>query len=123
MNNFASTYRRDSVLSMNSQQILLELYKVLLFRLEQAEEHLRLGNRAKTGTAISDALAIVSALSESLDRGSEARAVPLLDTLYQTVSSWLLEANLHQDARRIESSHRILATLKQGWDEAVLQNS
>ena len=123
MNHFADTYRRDSVLSMNSQQILLELYKVLLLRLEQAEEHLRVGNRAKTGSAISEALAIVSALSESLDRGSEARAVPLLDTLYRTVSDWLLEANLRQDASRIESSHRVLAVLKRGWDEAVLQTA
>jgi flagellar protein FliS len=112
-------YQQDSVLALPREQILLRIYDALLRRIEEARLALDGGDRGKAGVAISKSLDIVSALREALDPATGATCVPKLDQLYRTVSSWLVEANVRQSPRLLESSRHVIGTLKEGWDGAV----
>ena len=123
MHLIAQTYKEDSLLSMPREQILLKLYDGVLLRLRTARNRIESGSRAEAGQAVTQALSIVAALREALDRSVPADALPRLDELYETVSHWLIEANVHQSVESIDSCLQILGTLKEGWDGAVQQLS
>ena len=119
MRRLADTYRQDSVLSMTPEQVLLRLYDGLLLRIAEAERALADGQRGLVGEAVGRALDILGTLRESLDVNSEAAAVPQLDQLYETVSHWLLQANLHQSDEPLQNSRRVLEVLQRGWKDAI----
>ena len=123
MTNALDTYRRDAVLALPRERLLLRIYDALMVRLQDAEEALGAGQRARAGRAISKAFEIVSALRESLDPAAGADCTTHLDRLYRTVSAWLLEANLRQSPDLVRSSRKILGTLKEGWEGAVRASS
>ena len=123
MNQITQTYRQDSILAMPREQILLKLYDSLLLKLEDARQRMEGNDRAGAGQAISQALSIVAALREARDHSVQAEATPQLDGLYQTISTWLLEANRHQAVEPLESSCQVLSILKEGWDGAVRELS
>ena len=123
MTNALDTYRRDGVLALPRERLLLRIYEALMVRLQDAEEALAAGQRARAGRAISRAFEIVSALRESLDPAAGADCTTQLDRLYRTVSAWLLEANLRQSPDLVRSSRKILGTLKEGWEGAVRASS
>ncbi len=112
-------YQQDSVLALPREQILLRIYDALLRRIEEARQALDGGDRGRAGVAIGKSLDIVAALREALDPATGAACVPKLDQLYRTISAWLVEANLQQSPRFLESSRRLVGTLKEGWDGAV----
>ncbi len=113
-------YQQDTVFAMPPEQLLLRIYEALLRRIEEAKRAIGSNDRARAGVAISKSLAIVSALREALDPSHGAECVPKLDQLYRTVSTWLVEANMHQSPQLLDSSRRVIGTLKEGWDAAVL---
>lgn len=113
-------YHQDGVLALPREQLLLKIYDALLRRIEEARRAVDGGDRGRAGAAISRSLDIVAALREALDPATGATCVPKLDQLYRTVSNWLVEANLHQSPQLLESSKRVIGTLKEGWDGAVL---
>ena len=115
----ADVYRRDGVLALPKEQLLLRLYDALLLRLDEGQAAIAAGERPRAGRAISKAFDIVTALRDALDPASDADCVAQLDRLYRTVGAWLLEANLTQSAALLASSRRILGTLKDGWHGAV----
>ena len=113
------TYRRDVVLALPKEQLLLKIFDALLLSIDDAEQALAAADRPRAGRAISKAFDIVTALREALDPSAGAACTPQLDQLYRTVSAWLLEANLTQSAALLRSSRKILGTLKEGWNGAV----
>ncbi len=113
------TYRRDAVLALPREELLLRIYDALLLRLHEAEEAVVAGERPRAGKAISRAFEIVTALREALDGSTGAECVPRLDQLYRTVSAWLLEANLTQSPALLRSSRKVVGKLKDGWNGAV----
>jgi flagellar biosynthetic protein FliS len=115
----SETYRRDAVLAMPREQLLMKIYDALLLRIQEGEEAIASGERARAGKAISRAFDIVTALRDALDPQAGAECTPRLDQLYRTVSAWLLEANLKQSGALLRSSSRILGTLKEGWHGAI----
>ena len=119
MANAVETYRRDAVLALPRSELLLRIYDALLLRIQDAEDAVGAGDRARAGRAINKAFDIVTALREALDPEAGADCTPKLDQLYRTVSAWLLEANLTQSAALLRSSRKILGTLKEGWNGAV----
>lgn len=119
MRRFADQYLQDSLLSMTPEQVLLRLYDGLLMRIAEAEQELAQGSRAAFGTSIGAALDIVAALRESLDHESGAEAVPRLDQLYETISHWLLTANLKRSAAPLQSCRQVLEVLQEGWKNAI----
>ncbi|MBM4016343.1 MAG: flagellar protein FliS [Planctomycetes bacterium] len=112
-------YQQDSVLALPREQILLRIYDALLRRIEEARLALEGGDRGRTGVAIGKSLDIVAALRDALNPVIGAECMPKLDQLYRTVSAWLVEANLQQSPQFLESSRRVVGTLKEGWDGAV----
>ncbi len=113
-------YQQDSVMALPAEQLLLRIYDALLRRIEEARRALNSRDRARAGVAISKSLEIVSALREALEPTTGAPCVPKLDQLYRTVSTWLVEANIQQSPQLLDSSRRVIGTLKEGWDAAVL---
>lgn len=119
MANATDVYRREAVLSMPKEDLLLRILGALLLRIDEAEAALASGDRARAGRAISRAFDIVNALREALDPGAGADCVPQLDRIYRTVSAWLLEANLTRSTELLHSSRRVLACIKEGFDGAA----
>ena len=113
------TYRRDVVLALPKEQLLLKIFDALLLSIDDAEQALAAADRPRAGRAISKAFDIVTALREALDPSAGAACTPQLDQLYRTVSAWLLEANLTQSGELLRSARRILGTIKEGFDAAV----
>ena len=113
-------YQRDSILAMPREQLLLKIYDALLRRIEEARVALCKSERGHAGVAISRALEIVAALRDALDPATGAPCVPKLDQLYRTVSQWLVDANVRQAPELLESSRKIIGTLKEGWNGATL---
>lgn len=120
MTTAVDTYRRDAVLALPREELLLKIYDALLLRITEAERLVGAGERAAAGKAISKAFDIVTALREALDPATGAACVPHLDRLYRTVSAWLLEANLTQAPALLQSSRKVVGTLKEGWDGALV---
>lgn len=113
-------YHQDSILALPREQLLIRVYDALLLRIDEARRALGSGDRGRAGLAISRSLDIVSALRDALDSSTGAVCVPKLDRLYRTVSQWLVDANLKQSPQLLDSSRRVIGTLKEGWDGAVL---
>jgi len=119
MTRLVDTYRRDAVLALPREALLLRIYDALLLRIDEAEKAVTRGDRILAGRAISRAFDIVTALRDALDPTAGADCTPRLDRLYRTVSAWLLEANVTRSDALLRSSRRILSTLKEGFDGAV----
>ncbi|MSR46773.1 MAG: flagellar protein FliS [Planctomycetes bacterium] len=113
-------YQRDSLLAMPREQLLLKIYDALLRRIEEARRAVEHGEPGRAGLAIGKSLDIMAALRDSLDAKTGAECVPKLDQLYRTVCQWLVEANMTQSPRLLESSRKVIGTLKEGWDGAIL---
>lgn len=114
------SYHQESVLSLPREQLLLRIYDALLRRIEEARCALGEDDRARAGRAITRSLEIVAALRDALDPSVGADCVPRLDQLYRTVSNWLVEANVRRSPELLDSSKRVIGTLKEGWHGAVL---
>jgi flagellar biosynthetic protein FliS len=114
-----ASYHVDAILALPPAQLLLRVYDALLLRIREADEAFCAGDRARAGNSISRAFDIVNALREALDGSRGAECVPPLDRLYRTVGAWLLEANLTQSRELLQSTQRVMAKLKEGWDGAA----
>jgi flagellar protein FliS len=65
--------------------------------------------------ALSKAMAIVNELQTALDMERGGDIALELDRLYTWITSRLLDAILHQDAKPINEARRVLQTLRDAW--------
>jgi len=93
-------------------QLLLE---GALVRIAAARDHLQRGELARKGECIGQAMSIIDGLRASLNVEEGGEIARNLDNLYEYMSHRLLEANLKNDAARLEEVIRLLGDIKGAW--------
>ncbi|HWR88593.1 MAG TPA: flagellar export chaperone FliS [Acidiferrobacterales bacterium] len=93
-------------------QLLLES---VLVRIASAKEHMQRGDVARKGECISQAISIMDGLRASLNAEAGGEIASNLEDLYVYVSQRLLEANLKNDASRLDEVTRLLGEIKGAW--------
>ncbi|HNP34435.1 MAG TPA: flagellar export chaperone FliS [Woeseiaceae bacterium] len=74
------------------------------------------GNVHDKGNNISGAISIVNGLQASLNHKANARIAENFDALYAYMTRRLLEANLQNDAGKLNEVSGLLRELKEAWD-------
>jgi flagellar protein FliS len=99
-------------------QMLMEsaLQKIML-----AKGHMQKKQITEKGEQIGWAISIIEGMRASLDREHGGEIAVNLASLYEYMKVTLLEANLHNDERRLDEVASLLAQVKSGWDALPAQ--
>lgn len=116
----ASAYAKvgieTGVLSASPHKLIAMLFDGALVALSTALLHMKAGNIAAKGQAISKAIAIIDdGLRASLDAKAGGSIASSLDALYGYMSTQLLMSNLKNAPELIEEVQRLLGELKGAW--------
>jgi len=118
----ATAISRYKTVQMNTSspgELLLLLQDGLFRFLTEAGAALRRGDRAVAGERIGRSHDILSELVTSLKPSVAPELCANLEGIYLFCMGRIVEANLHQDAARIDDVLRILAPLREAWILAV----
>lgn len=118
----ASAYVRvgveSDVMSASPHRLIALLFDGADSAIRTAAIHLRDGNVAEKGRAISRALDIVNnGLLASLDRERGGELAGNMASLYDYIARLLLRANLRGDLSALEEAGRLLCDLGAAWRE------
>ena len=113
----AAAYRQVEAQSRSPLELVVMLYDGALTRLTEAAAAAARGDLHARGTAISKALAIISALQETLNVQAGGTVAEELDRLYTYASHRLLDVTLKQDVSGIHEVHRLLSGLRDAWQQ------
>lgn len=102
--------------SASPHQLIVMLFDGALAALSQAQQHMRAGNVAGKGQAVSKAIAIIgSGLRTSLDKEKGGEIAGNLDALYDYMCNRLVVANLNNQLELFKEVDQLLMELKQAW--------
>ena len=87
-----------------------------LSRLAQAKGAMERGQVALKGELLGKAIAIIGGLREGLDLRQGGELAANLDSLYEYMSSRLLQANRSNDVAIIDEVAGLLREVRSGWD-------
>lgn len=104
------------VASATPHRLIQLMMERALAKIGLASRQIAEGNLADKGGNISDAIGIVGGLQASLDPSADPRMAGNFDALYAYMTRRLLEANLHNDAARLDEVSGLLRELKEAWD-------
>lgn len=116
----ASAYARvgveTGVVAASPHQLIVMLFDGALVALANAQQHMKAGQIAEKGQAISKAIAIIeNGLRASLNKEVGGEIAANLDGLYEYMSNRLFQANLKNDQAMIDEVHGLLADLRGAW--------
>ncbi len=107
-----------NVVSADPMELVCLLYQHAIDAVRDARQHLKSGDIAARGKAISKAVAILGELSGSLDHNAGGTISTNLDQLYSYMSLRLTEANIRKQDGPLAEVEKLLNTLGQAWREA-----
>lgn len=108
----------SNVLSASPHQLIMMLFDGAQTSLRTAKIHMENGQMAEKGAAISKVLDIVNnGLLAALDREQGGEVAENLAALYEYVNTLLLQANLQNDAARLEEAEGLLESIGSAWRE------
>ena len=118
----AASYARvgleSDVMSASPHRLIVLLFQGADTAIGTALVHLRDGNVAEKGRAISKALDIVNnGLLAALDVGRGGELAERLAALYEYIARLLLNANLQNDEHGLQEARRLLAELGSAWSQ------
>ena len=117
----ANEYKTNAILTASKEELVSMLYDGASKNLKKAKLHLKENRAAEFGLALGKAHNIVTELMNSLDHEAGERISRNLESLYAYILERITEANLKRDPEPIDISVKLLTTLKEGWDEAIIQ--
>lgn len=118
-NQVALRYKSVQVKTCSPGGLLVLLFQGLIRFLGEAAVAMRAGDRARAGERIDRAHGILGELLAGLRHDQAPELCDRLQGIYIFCMGHLVEANLHQDASRIDAVSRVLAPLKDAFAEAV----
>ena len=113
----AAIYQRTAVQCGTPLELVVKLYDAAITNLAKARESLATGDLRAKRDGISRALAIVAELQSSLDMKAGGQMADSLDSLYTYVTGRIIEFNVKRDVKAIDEAHRLLSTLRDGWEQ------
>jgi len=129
-NNALSTYKETRITTASQGQLIIMLYSEAVRQLDRAISILELNDAGKKdpgrieiiSKAIVKTQEIVSELMVSLDFEEGGEIAKNLFSLYTWFNRELMEANIGQDARRIQIIRNHIEVLRSAWQDIVASN-
>lgn len=115
-------YSQDGLGVVSNERLLVMLFERLDRDLAEAASRCALSDRSATHVAIMHAQDIIYELLGALDTEVWAGASDL-QAVYVFCLSELIEANMAQDAQRIENCRNLLAPIGDTWREAATKRT
>jgi len=117
----ASAYAKvgveTGVASASPHKLIVMLYDGAIVAVSTALQSMKSGNVAEKGKYISKAILIIdSGLRASLNKDAGGEIALNLDSLYEYMSTKLLQANLNNQPELLEEVYGLLLELKKAWD-------
>ncbi|HKM37536.1 MAG TPA: flagellar export chaperone FliS [Thiopseudomonas sp.] len=116
MRQYQSVNTQAQAISANPHRLIQMLIEGGLTRLAQARGAMQRDQIALKGELIGKAIAIVGGLRQGLDVEKGGELAANLDSLYEYMTTRLMEANLKNDPAIIEEVSELLREVKSGWD-------
>ena len=103
-------------------QLVAMLFQKLLGNIATAKGAISQNDFAKKGSEISNAIAIIGVLEDSLDFENGGEISNNLASLYTFCSEQLLVASADNNIEKLEEIIQILLPIKAGWDSIPLES-
>lgn len=105
----------EEIESAAPTKLISVLYRTLCERIGSARQALQAGQIRERAALISQAIAIVGELSQSLKPEADAQLAERLRQLYSYLIERLLEANAQQVAQPLDDALAVARVLHEGW--------
>lgn len=112
-----AAYQRTGVQCGTPLELVVKLYDAAIMNIVKARDAVASGDLRAKRDGISRALAVVSELQSSLDLKAGGDIAASLDSLYTYVTGRLVEFNMKRDVKALDEAHRLLSTLRDGWQQ------
>jgi flagellar protein FliS len=117
---YANIGLETEVMGASPERLISLLFRGTQSALAQARYHLRNGNVAERGKALSKAIDIVeSGLKASVDAERGGEVARHLIAAYELIVRDLMQANLHHDETKLDSAEALLNNLAEAWQIAA----
>ena len=115
--NYAKVGIESGVLAADPHKLIALLFQGALLAITDAKNAMLRKDIPAKGAAISKAMDIIDeGLNASLDKNAGGELAQNLSALYSYMCMRLLEANLKNDAARLDEVARLLNDIKGAWD-------
>jgi flagellar protein FliS len=105
-----------AVTDADPHRLIQLLLQGALDRLASAKGHMLRGELAPKGEAVGKVMNIIGGLRGALNHEQGGEIARNLQALYDYAELRLLEANLHNDAARLDEVARLLGEIKGAWE-------
>lgn len=105
-----------AVTDANPHYLIQLLLQGAMDRIAAGKGHMQRGEIGSKGECLGKAIGIVSGLRASLDMEQGGDIARNLDALYEYAELRLMEANLKNDAERLDEATQLLGEIKSAWD-------
>lgn len=116
---------RSGLDEANPHRLIQMLMEGVLDRVARARGHMERGEIGPKGEQVGRAITILEGLRLCLDSSQSPDLAERLEQLYDYMQRRLTEANLHNDAEKLDEVLSLMKEIKSGWDgipsEAVEQ--
>lgn len=119
----ASRYRQTEVLTTSGVQLIVLLYDSAIQAVELAGDGIARRHQSDKSRFLGRAVGIVGELSSVLDFEQGGEIAKSLYRLYEYMLSEMTQANLHNDARRLEGPLRCLKEMRDAWHVVAQQQN
>lgn len=119
MNNPYNKYQRTNVTTASKEKILIMLYEGAIRFTMQARSAMKENKIADKGKYISKATAILSELMATLDFKVGGELAQDLENLYVFMIDKLIEGNINNDSKCLDTVEELLRTLHTAWKDIV----
>lgn len=116
MRQYQSVNTQAQAISADPHRLIQMLMEGGLTRLAQARGAMERNQTALKGELVSKTIAIVGGLRQGLDVQKGGELAANLDSLYEYMTTRLMEANLKNDPAILEEVSDLLREVKSGWD-------
>lgn len=118
-NNPFAQYRQVQVGTANQGNLILLVYEGAIRFSQQAKEKMKAEDIEGKGFYINKAYSAISELRKSLDFDTGEEIAASLEKLYLFMGRQLIQANIKNDPRLIESVISLLAQLRDAWKQII----
>ena len=116
MRQYQSVNTQARAIEADPHRLIQMLIEGGLTRLAQARGAMERNQTALKGELIGKAIGIVGGLRQALDVEKGGELAVNLDSLYEYMTTRLMEATLKNDTFIIEEVYELLREVKSGWD-------
>lgn len=114
---YAKVGIETGVTAASPHKLIVMLFDGALVAVTSAIMHMKAGNIADKGAAISKAIMIIdSGLRAALDKKAGGEIAEGLDALYEYMGNRLVQANLKNQVAYLEEVHKLLSDLREAWN-------